>query len=464
MGKANQKRSLKIDIYSILQDLVRNIPYILFAGISAALIMYIAIKGTYTPVYETQTTFAVSVRGSADSVYSNFATTSNMAKMFEQILTSSVLRDKVSEEVGEQVSLENVTAYRIPETNLLSLSVQADAPEKAYQIIKSVMNNYGSISEYMMGNAIMEVLDEPKMPAAPKNPQNIRNSMEKAALVGMLLLAAFIVWLSYMRDTVKNADEVEEKLEGSLLGIIWHEKKNKSTAKKKTSILITNPTAGFLFAEGYRKLATKIDYKCKKYGYKTIMVTSVLSNEGKSTVAANLALALAKRKKKVLLVDADLRKPAQNLIFDYPVEKQQDMLSYFNGTSDLSQIITYNEPHKIYMLCTTKSYNRSNEILLSEKMQEILQYGREHMDYIIVDTPPMAMVADAEATAGIVDASIMVVRKNFALTRDINDASDALRRCQAEYLGNIYNAERKLPFNATGDIRQGNAYQYGGKD
>ncbi len=434
---------LKFDLYSVLQDLAHNLLYIILAGVTAALLFYTVVKVTYTPAYTTHITFAVSVRGTTNSVYNNFTTATNMSKVFEQVLTSSVLTDKVAEELGTDTLNGHLSVTQIEETNMLKLTVTASTPEQSFRIMKSVLNNYREISEPMMGNAVMEQLDKPSMPEEPENPLNMRNIMIIAAIGGMLFLTALIVLFSYLRDTVKSAEEVEEKLDGNLLGTVLYEKKQPTAKNKKTSLLITNPSVRFSFVESYRKLATKVDYQCKKHGYQVLMITSVLSNEGKSTVAANLALALAKRKKKVLLIDGDLRKPAQHLIFDYQMKEKDEMMNFLRGDAKPEDILIRNR-HGIYMVCTSKGYAKSNELLLSDKMKELLQYGKENMDYVIVDTSPMALVADAEAVAEIAECSIMVVRKNFTLTRDINDAADALRSGDTPMLGYIYNAERDL--------------------
>ena len=130
---------------------------------------------------------------------------------------------------------------------------------------------------------------------------------------------------AYLRDTVKSEDEVESKLDTKLLAAVHHERKYKTfraaLAHKKTSILITNPTTGFLFVETFKKLRTRVEYQMRRSHGKVVMVTSVLEDEGKSTVSVNLALAMARKYRNVLLIDADMKKPAVHKILGYQDEE-----------------------------------------------------------------------------------------------------------------------------------------------
>ena len=120
----------------------------------------------------------------------------------------------------------------------------------------------------------------------------------------------------YLRDTVKCEADVEQKLDTRLLATVRHEKKQKTLRNRKTSILITNATTGFAFVETFKRLRTRVDYLMRRAQGRTILVTSLLEDEGKSTVAVNLALAMARRHKNVLLIDLDMKKPALYKLLD----------------------------------------------------------------------------------------------------------------------------------------------------
>ena len=142
----------------------------------------------------------------------------------------------------------------------------------------------------------------------------VKRPVIMSGIAAAAAMTAIICFLAYIRDTVKTPEDVEEKLDTKALGTVQHETKYKTIKSriqhKKKSILITNATTGFGFVETFKKLRTRIDYAMRKKGYKTLMVSSVLEDEGKSTVAVNIALAMKRKYEKVLLVDADMKKSA----------------------------------------------------------------------------------------------------------------------------------------------------------
>ena len=167
----------------------------------------------------------------------------------------------------------------------------------------------------------LDVLRRPAVPTAPANSSGAMHMAKLCALAGLLLAAVYLAVRVYLRDTVKCEADVEQKLDTRLLATVRHEKKQKTLRNRKTSILITNPTTGFAFVETFKRLRTRVDYLLRRAQGKTVMVTSLLEDEGKSTVAVNLALAMARRHKNVLLIDLDLKKPALYKLLDCQQEK-----------------------------------------------------------------------------------------------------------------------------------------------
>ena len=185
------------------------------------------------------------------------------------------------------------------------------------------------------------------------------------------------------------------------------------------------------------------------------MVTSVMENEGKSTVISNLALSLSAAGRKVLLMDLDMRKPSLYKIFeveDTNIDTLGKVLMGESGTGDLVQVLS---KEHLCVIFNTKEYSISTELLSGERLKVLLEYLKGRFDYILIDTPPMQSVADAEVIAGVADASLMVIREHQVPVPAILEALDSLRDSHAQPIGCVLN-------DSYGDIGESlGGYQYG---
>lgn len=433
----------RIDVFSIMNDICREWWVILLFALSVSLFTNVAAKKLYKPEYTVQSTFVVTTRGMNTNISQNLSTTQEIAKHFSEILKSNVLQSKVEEDLGMD-EFTGTTAVAIqPQTNLMRLSVTADSALEAYQVMCSIMENYSSVSDYVLDNVVMDVIEEPIIPLEPSDPLPVKRLFVFSFLLGGMFFVLLFGVFSYLKDTVKNEKEVSEKVDAKLLGVVYHEKKNKmlkQTKKgKELSLLISNPLLSFRFVESNKLAASKIRSYMDKRGAKTVLITSVLENEGKSTVAANLALALSQENRRVLLMDCDFRKPAQYKIFETPEEEQVDLPRALKDPSEMGALIKRKKNSGLYTLFNNTATTSAEELLENGTMRKLLRYFKENLDYIIIDSSPMALVADTEELAQMTDTSILVIRQDVVLAKDINDAIDALNNTNGTVLGCIFN-------------------------
>lgn len=440
--------SEKINYYSIIRDVLHNWWVILLGAAASAMIGHIVANEQYYFTYTTSATFVVSSRGSDNNVYNNLSSAQTLAAAFSNVLNSSIVKKKVCEDLGLSEFSAQVGAEVISETNLLVLTVTADTSEMAYRIIRSIMENYTSVFPSVSGNAMMEVLQEPPVPQSPDISLSTKEMEKKGFLFGTFLCATMFVLVSFLNDSIKSDRDLADKLDAKPLGTIYFEKKYKTLFSqlhhKKTSILVTDPTVSFWFTEGYKKIAARLTYMAAEIDGKVIVVTSIAENEGKSTVAANLALTLARNPAKVLLVDCDLRRPSQHLIFEKNVDEHRTLSDLLSHECTWKDVIHYDKEKGIYILFSGKSYDNSTEIVSSEEMSNALKIFRKDFDYIILDSPPMSLMADAEVLADRADMSVMVVRYGMVQAQDINDAIDTLSNCDCRMTGCILNQARVI--------------------
>lgn len=443
------KEQIKIEPFTLIYDILKNWWVILMGAVTAALLMYVIMDARYVPRYSTTATFVVSSRSDSNAT-TNLSSAYEMAQTFETILKSSIMEKTICESLGVSYISAELHTEVIQDTNLLVLTVTDSTPRGAIDTIHAVMDNYSSISFYTVGNAVMDVLDEPEIPYYPDNPKNSEQSVKRYALYGACLVILLIGVASYMKNTLKREEDIEEKLDARSLGVIAHESKYKSVFDflkhkgKKKALLVNSPIAGFGFVEGYHKLATRVDYQMAKEGRKTLLVTSVSENEGKSTVAANLAISLARQGKRVILIEGDLRRPSQFLIFNKKLEEKNEIGEFLKGNGKLSDILMVSGIQNLLLILGRNCYSTSTEILNSDRLEKLINNCKKYADYVIIDSPPAGMMGDAEAISRYTDAVMVVAKHHYMRAEDINDVLDSFREHHSKVLGVMLNNVRSF--------------------
>lgn len=442
-----QDMRIDIDEVSIIRGILRYWLVIVFVTAATYMLAYVFVDSRYVPQYTTSTTFIVNQRGASYSTYMNNKNAQDTATKFTTILKSNVLQKKVAEELGMKQLNASVSARVIPETNLIVLSVTAGSAYDSFRILQSMLENHGLVSEYLLNDIIMDMIQPASIPMAPVNANNSGRGAAMAAGAMAVVLMVVFGSLGRMRDTIKNAKEVSKKLDARLLGTVLFERKHKTLLSllKRThvSMLISNPILSFAYLESYKLLTARVRSRLRHAGQKVLLVTSVMENEGKSTIAANLALCMAKTGERVLLIDCDMRKPAQYKIFGIDRKEVKDFGRILEA-KDIADI-----PYmqlgmtKVEAILNSEYHSKSTEIIENGAFSDILTRAREAFDYIIIDSSPMALVADAEAIAKYADASMLVIKQDFASTKDINDTIDILNMQKAKFIGCVLNGVQK---------------------
>ena len=433
----------QIDLISMLKDIAKEWWAILLLSLAVALFADIWVNATYQPEYKTSTTFVVTAKGMNTNVYQNLNSTQQLAQQFTEIMDSNVLKKKVAQDLKMSSLNIDSSVDLVPETNLITLSVKAGTAVESYRILQSIMKNYNTVSDYAIKNVIIETIQSPAVSMAPVNPLNEKKTMIIAFIAATAVFMVLVAGLSYLRDTIKNPKDVTSKLDTRLLGSIYHEKKSKSIKLRKkkefVSMLISNPLRSFQYAESNKMMSSRVRSYMDKENAKTLLVTSVMENEGKSTVAANLALGLAQEGSRVMLIDCDFRKPAQYKIFDMEGKDADDLGKVLTGKAGTENLICNWNDTNLYMILNRTSSNSIEALLKSTTLRQIVGFCRQNMDYVIIDTSPLALVSDTEELAQMADASVLVVRQDTVLTKDINDAIDILNNTRGKVLGCVLN-------------------------
>ncbi|KKX44436.1 CpsD/CapB family tyrosine-protein kinase [Lactiplantibacillus plantarum] len=215
-------------------------------------------------------------------------------------------------------------------------------------------------------------------------------------------------------------------------------KLRRRVANMHTGIQLTTLTAPMsVVTEQVKTIRTNLNYAMVGKPLKTLMITSAIQGEGKSTVGSNLAVEYAKKGLQVLLVDADLRRPTIHQTF--AISNQRGVSSWLSGQlTDVNEAIYPVLDHLFVMPSGPKPPNPA-ELLASDRMTEFLTVTTRKLDLVIVDAPPILPVTDARILAGQVDGTVLVVRQNFVEKVAVRQAVSALKNARAQLLGTILN-------------------------
>lgn len=438
----SQAELLQFDPLVVIRSVLRRWYLIVVLAILAAQGAYTAAEITYQPEYTCSTTFVVTMQGSSSSVFQNLSAASTLATTFSSVLNSSILRTTVLNSLDMRTFDGKISAAVVDETNLLTMQVTASDPRTAFLVSKAVIEHHSEVSYQVMGDIILEVLQQPRVPVAPSNPMRAASQAKKAALVTAVAVCALLAVTAVLRDTVRSSWEIRQKLDCRVLAEIRHERKYKTFLSwlrhRKAGILMNDPVTSFSYTETIRSLRRKVEQHTPEGG-KVLMVTSALENEGKSTVAVNLALAFAQKQQRVLLIDGDLRKPACHKIMGCR-KWRATTTDVLRGAVPLEEaVVGYVRSPALQLLMERRSSPNAAELAAGEGMAQLIAQAREQYDVVILDTPPMAAGPDTECMMELCDASLLVIRQDQARTKALLNALDVLQEAHASLLGCVLN-------------------------
>ena len=220
-------------------------------------------------------------------------------------------------------------------------------------------------------------------------------------------------------------------------------KSKKDLSRKLIQNLDIEPGLRFRIEEAYKSIRTNIAFSVMKEGCKRVVVTSSLASEGKTTTTINLAISFAQAGQRVLLIDADLRKPKVHQYFSVP--NSPGLTNYLGasvqrgGSLNVSSVIHNVDCDNLSVICSGSIPPNPSEILGSEAMNKFLDEVSKMYDYIIMDTPPILVVSDALPIIKSSDGVVLVVRQNSSTHPEIQKALSSLEFIDAKLLGFIVN-------------------------
>jgi succinoglycan biosynthesis transport protein ExoP len=320
--------------------------------------------------------------------------------------------------------------------------------EQARTNLTTLMQNYGQVelAEAQSGTSIT-VVAAAAQPQSPVRPRPVQNTL-LGVVAGTLLAAVMISAMEYLDDTLKTPDDVQAALGIVTLGAIY--RGHDGTCPTSLAVEVEPQS---IEAESFRVLRTNVQFSQVDRPVRRLMVTSPSPVEGKSTVVANLAVVMAQAGQRVIVVDADLRRPQQHKLFG------------LDNTRGLTDALVADRPELEACLRRTSVGNlwvmmsgalppNPLELLSSRRMGELLARLGEEADVVVVDSPPVLAAADAAVLSRQVDGTLLLVESRGTRRGQAQEALQALKQVRAKVLGVVLN---KVDLNGKGSCY----YAYG---
>ncbi len=307
------------------------------------------------------------------------------------------------------------------------LERDAQSSKQLYQNLMQRAKETGVTGELKTSN--IRVVDPAELPRSPTSPKKQLNML--VGLFGGLLFGTTLVFFfEYLDSRIKTPDEIRLHLGLAHLGLL-------PALDPKGGYPLINNGVPALFSEAFRAARTNVLFSSAQEGARSLVVTSTGPGEGKSMVAANLAISLAQAGQRVLLIDGDMRKPKVHEIFGFPQEP--GLSNVLVGNAKASDAVKKSPVSGLWLLSSGMNPPNPAELLGSKRCREFVMSLEGHFDWIIIDSPPVMAVTDAALVAHYASGVVFVVGCEMTSRHAAKRALDQLEQAQAKFVGAILN-------------------------
>jgi capsular exopolysaccharide synthesis family protein len=335
----------------------------------------------------------------------------------ERSLSSTLNRQKGEAQILNRAGIEYGALQR-----------DAEANRQMFEALLKRTQETGISEELKSGN--IRVIDQAETPRTPVSP-NTLNSLAIALLGGLTFAVGLAFAFEYGDDRIKNPDELKKSLGLPFLGMV-----PALFDKAITNPLITGGAPN-LFGESFRSIRTNVLFSSAGDGARVVVITSSAPGEGKTAVSTNLSLALAQAGHRVLLIDADMRKPRVHEVF--ALSLAPGLSNLLVGDKQVSDAIQESPQQGLWLMPAGTFPPNPAELLGSKKFKDLAVFLQQYFDWVIIDTPPVMAVTDASIVANLAHGVLFVVGAEMTSKRVAQRAVEQLEMSQAKFLGAVLN-------------------------
>lgn len=379
----------------------------------------------------------------------NISNSKQLINTYIQVLKDDEVLDAVAEKLTEQFDAATLgNAYSLSEgvptassirrslsittvTDTSALNVKVTTTDA--ELCAAVCNELAKVAPDYLRQAVgvgsISTIGTAKVYSNPVAPNTKRN-IALGGMIGFIFAAMIVFLIDFFDNTIKETDGLTQKYNKAIIGEISEFEVGKKKRRKKKSgedahVRLTDPDVPFSVVESYKSIRTNINFALSTFDRKIFAVSSANPGEGKSTMSANIAIALAQGGNRVLLIDADMRKAVQHKIFG--ISNKRGLSSAISKMSKLQESIRKDVMENLDILPSGPIPPNPSELLASGQMRTILEKLSEEYAVIVIDTPPINVVTDAMELSDSIAGIVMVLR--YAMT-SFDDTEAAMKRIE----------------------------------
>lgn len=363
---------------------------------------------------------------------------SSIATSLSYIMNSTVMKTIIAEQLEVENLTSTIAVDTLDQTNLIMIEVTDSNPVVAQEVLSTLLTSYQNIAEYIVGLTQLTIIENSDIAIEPNNQSSVLQNIIIGICYGIGIYLVVLLSMILGRKTVNRGEDILEMKEIKQLGSIPHfgKKKKLQNIDEEMNYQSRN------IEEANSSLANHLIRDRKQEGNQVYLFTSTYSGEGKSTVSLHTALVLIKKKYRVLLVDGDLYN--SSLCKALGKEDKKGLGDVIQGKCKTKEAISLYKNTQLHCILGNRGKRKDDpyQLLSGEHMKDLLLEWKRDYDYIIIDTPPIAALADASLLATLADKSIIVFRQNQVHKLEALRTIERLEHSGVDLLGFVMNGVR----------------------